>query len=240
MSLTWQQAVKAALERFSSRNSTIKIERNKFLEQELPKIVTETNSAGVTPSQTVSRVLQELRDEGFLFVSNTGLYTLNKVLINSASEDLPDDVLENAVTNGQLILSDVVTSSDSATVRVRRGMNALRKKTLYNYKNNCALCDINDDGLLVASHIDRWADNQEARGLLSNTICFCTFHDKLFENGYFSMMDNLELIWKMPQPIQAIEVWRHKCTTGFKFPKAYSPEPKFLKAHRSRVGFELN
>lgn len=240
MSLTWQQAVKAALERFSSRNSTIKIERNKFLEQELPKIVTETNSAGVTPSQTVSRVLQELRDEGFLFFSNTGLYTLNKVLINTASEDLPDDVLENAVTNGQLILSDVVTSSDSATVRVRRGMNALRKKTLYNYKNNCALCDINDDGLLVASHIDRWADNQEARGLLSNTICFCTFHDKLFENGYFSMMDNLELIWKMPQPIQAIEVWHHKCTTSFKFPKAYSPEPKFLKAHRSRVGFEIN
>lgn len=240
MLLTWQQAVKSALERYAAKNATVKIERNKFLEQELPKIITETESAGVTPAQTVSRVLQELRDEGFLFFSNTGLYTLNKVLINTATEDLPDDVLENAVSNGKLILSDVTTSSDAAIVRVRRGMNALRKRTLYNYKSNCALCDINDDGLLVASHIDRWADNQDARGLLSNTICFCTLHDKLFENGYFSMSDNLEIIWKMPQTIQAIEVWRHKCTSNFKFPQAYAPEPKFLKAHRDRVGLKLN
>jgi predicted restriction endonuclease len=194
MSITWQQAVKSALERYAARNATVKIERNKFLAQEFTKIILDTKSTGTTPAQTVSRVLQELRDEGFLFFSNTGLYTLNKVLIKTETEDLPDDVIENAIVNGKLILSDVKTSSDITTARIRRGMSALRIKTLYNYKNNCALCDINDDGLLVASHIDRWADNHDARGILTNTICFCTFHDKLFENGYFSMNDNLELI----------------------------------------------
>jgi len=52
-------------------------------------------------------------------------------------------------------------------------MNALRKKTLANYRESCALCDVNDKGLLVSSHIARWADQPEARGLLSNTICLC-------------------------------------------------------------------
>lgn len=81
-----------------------------------------------TPSQTLSRVLQELRDEGFLFFSKSGLYTLNQVPISAASEDFPDDVLENAVENGLLELSDVETSNDVAVGRVRRGMGALRKK----------------------------------------------------------------------------------------------------------------
>lgn len=166
MSLTWQQAVKAGLVRYAAKNSTAMIERDRFLQQELSRIIADTASAGKTPSQTVSRVLQELRDDGFLFFSNTGLYTLNQVAISATNEDLPDDVLENAVEEGLLVLSDVETSSDVAVGRIRRGMGALRKKTISNYRGSCALCDVDDVGLLVASHIARWADHPEARGLL--------------------------------------------------------------------------
>ena len=35
MSFTWSQAVKLALERYAVRNSTIRIERDRFLAQEL-------------------------------------------------------------------------------------------------------------------------------------------------------------------------------------------------------------
>ena len=236
MQLTWQQAVKAGLVRYATKNSTVQIERNRFLKQELPRIIVDTASVGKTPSQTVSRILQELRDEGFLFFSSTGLYTLNQVVINASSEDFPDDVLENAIEKGFLELPDVVTSSDDAVVRIRRGMSALRKKTLSNYSDSCALCDVNDPGLLVASHIARWADHPEARGLLSNTICFCTLHDKLFENGYFSMNDELELIWKSPQTIKVIDIWRQQCTVNFKFPQIINPALTFINEHRIRVG----
>ena len=127
MSLNWYSAVQLALERYSARNSTIQIERSRFIQQELPRMV-----------------------------SDTGRYTLNQVLVSATSEDLPDDVLENAVEEGLLILSDVETSNDVALSRVRRGMNALRKKTLSNYRGSCALCDVDDKGLLVASHVARW------------------------------------------------------------------------------------
>lgn len=236
MRLSWQQAVKAGLERYAIKNSTIRIERDQFLKQELSKVTAETSSVGQTPSQTVSRVLQELRDDGFLFFSNTGIYTLNKVPIGASDEDLPDDVLENAVENGLLQFSDVETSAGLAVGRIRRGMSALRKKALLNYCQSCALCDVNDPGLLVASHVARWADRPEARGLLSNTICFCTLHDKLFENGYFSMNDALELIWRNPQPIKVIEIWRQQCTAKFKVPKGVKPAPSFVAEHRTRVG----
>jgi hypothetical protein len=236
MSLTWQQAVKAALLRYAAKNSTIQIKRGLFMQQELSRIITDTDSVGKTPSQTVSRVLQELRDDGFLFFSNTGLYTLNQVAISATAEDLPDDVLENAVEEGLLVLSDVATSSDVAVGRIRRGVSALRKRAISNYRGSCALCDVDDAGLLVASHIARWADHPEARGLLSNTICFCTLHDKLFENGYFAMNDRLELIWKTPQHIKAINIWRQQCTVNFKFPQSTKPSPTFIDEHRARVG----
>ena len=238
MQVTWKQAVKTALERYAAKNTTIQIERGSFLQQELSRIVADTSSAGQTPSQTISRVLQELRDDGFLFFSSTGLYTLNQVAISASNEDFPDDVLENAIDEGRLELSDVETSSEVAIGRIRRGMFALRKKTLHNYRDSCALCDVNDSKLLVASHIARWADHPEARGLLSNTICFCTLHDKLFEVGYFSMNNKLELIWKTPQPIKVLDIWREQCTVKFKLPQSIKPALEFIGLHRARIGLQ--
>ena len=122
MSLSWQAAVKLALNRYSARHKTIQIQRLKFLEEELEPIINDTHKSGQTPKQTISRILQELRDEGFLFFSNNnGEYTLNHVPVNVLTEDLPDDVLENAIDNGNLILDEVATSNTIQTVRVRQG-----------------------------------------------------------------------------------------------------------------------
>lgn len=228
-------AVTNALQRYSGRNATVKIERAAFLQEELSRMVAETVSMGQTPEQTVSRVLQELRDSGVLFFSETGVYVLNAAPINASLEDLPDDALENAIDNENLALLDVETSNIQGLARQRRGMTLLRKKTLLNYRCTCALCDVNDAGLLVASHISRWADHVSARGLLSNVICFCTFHDKLFENGYFAMDDGLNVIWRKNIAIKAIRTWRDHCTTEFKHPSLRQPSIEFIKDHRSRV-----
>jgi hypothetical protein len=42
------------------------ISRKHFIEQELPQIISSTGSEGLTPQQTLSRVLQELRDDGLV------------------------------------------------------------------------------------------------------------------------------------------------------------------------------
>ncbi len=236
MAMTWNEAVKAALMRYSRHNKTAVINRQSFLHQELKNIINDTSSLGRTPSQTTSRVLQELRDEGYLFFSNiSGEYILNQVAINASSESLPDDFLDNAIDKGPLLLDDVSTSTDSQTKLIRKGMGALRRRTLINYQNCCALCEIDDERLLVTSHIARWSDNPAARGLLTNTICFCTLHDKLFENGYFALSENTNVIWKFAPLSHPITIWKTHCTSIFKLPQFKRPEPKYLTEHRIRV-----
>ncbi len=236
MKTTWHQAVLSALTRFSLRHQTIQIERAPFLAEELDLIIQQTDSAGRTPSQTVSRVLQELRDEGNLFFSNTGIYTFNRVEVDAAKEDFPDDVLENAAETGNLSIGDIYVSDEHKQTRVRKGMNALRSATLKHYRNSCALCDVSDTRLLVTSHIARWADRPEARGKLSNLICYCSLHDKLFEHGYFSLLDTYQIRWRSDLNSKAINIWRNECTKEFSVPLIHPPAHEFLKEHRNRVG----
>lgn len=238
MSLTWKAAILLALQNYSVKNSTVKVVRQKFIAEEMTNIIEKTGRSGKTPAQTISRVLQELRDEGILFFSsNSGEYILNNVKIDASAEDFPEDALENAIANDCLTLSDVETASAIAVSRIRMGVATLRKKTLLNYRSCCALCDIDDARLLVTSHIARWADNPEAQGLLSNTICFCTLHDKLFENGYFSFEDNFSVIWKETQKSKTIEIWKNSCTEKFKLPVYKNPSSVFIHQHRLRTGF---
>lgn len=77
MRKTWKVAVLEALIRYRLKNNTKIIARRDLIETELPNIVQATGSTGITPEQTLSRVLQELRDDGFVaFVDDQGTYEL--------------------------------------------------------------------------------------------------------------------------------------------------------------------
>lgn len=233
--MTWKLAVKAALLRFAERHKTATVERVHFLAEELPQIVDATGSLGNTPSQTVSRVFQELREDGFLYFSHAGQYIINQYPIKVIDEDVADDVLENAINSKQLVLQDVLATDSMAQTRIRRGAAALRRVTMNNYRMTCAICDVRELPLLVTSHIARWADRPEARGFLTNTICFCAFHDALFENGFFSFSDSLEIIKKSQIDSKSILIWMDSCTSAFKTPRVL-PDARYLAEHRIRVG----
>ena len=232
--MNWKEAVKISLENYSLRHGTIQIDRRKFLDEEQQRIVNLSNSNGKTPSQTISRVLQELRDQGLLFFSSAGRYVLTDKKLDVLAEDAPDDVLDRAAIQGNLVLKDVAVSDKSGQSRLRRGIGALRRATLSNYCQTCALCDIKERSLLVTSHVARWADRPEARGLLSNTICFCSFHDSLFENGFFSLDDHCQLIARHNIDSKCISIWLKTCTFRFRLP-TIAPAVAYLQEHRERV-----
>jgi putative restriction endonuclease len=52
--------------------------RQQILDEELNQIIIETKSAGKTPTQTLSRVLQELRDDKKISMNSFGRYRLIK------------------------------------------------------------------------------------------------------------------------------------------------------------------
>jgi len=77
--------------------------------------------------------------------------------------------------------------------QVRIGQDAFSCAVRENYGHRCCFpgCDVDHDDLLVAAHIDRWADNPQARGDISNGLCLCGLHDKAFESGFFTLTDEL-------------------------------------------------
>jgi hypothetical protein len=48
--------------------------RQQLVESELGKITAEVGAAGKTPEQTLSRVLQQLRNENFITFEKAGVY----------------------------------------------------------------------------------------------------------------------------------------------------------------------
>ncbi len=101
----------------------------------------------------------------------------------------------------QLIAQPVVDISDDyfienakAEINVRLGQSKFRKGVLKNFGSKCALCGISELSLLTASHIIPWSHKKDFRGDISNGICLYIEYDALFDKGFISFSDDLELI----------------------------------------------
>jgi predicted restriction endonuclease len=70
----------------------------------------------------------------------------------------------------------------------------LRNKSIKELKS-CPFTKINDERLLIVSHIKPWAfsDNKE-RLDLKNVLVFSPLFDKLFDRGLISFKDNKSLL----------------------------------------------
>ena len=192
--VTWRDAIVASLHSYCRRHRTAVIVRQAFLAEELQRIREATGSHGRTPGQTLSRHLQELRDDGAIEFLSAGRYLMLDADLKAEAEEFDEEVLETALKANRLKFGDVPTSDSTGTARRRRGQRAVRRLTVELYAGRCAVCDVSDRPLLVASHIARWADAPEHRGDLRNLLCLCRPHDALFELGYWGMSDEFSII----------------------------------------------
>jgi hypothetical protein len=231
----WREAVLEAVRRYSRRHPTAVIHRRLLAEEELPAIVAVTGSIGQTPEQTLSRVLQELRNEGLLlFVDDAGTYLFVEEPVDVEAVDLPSKVLYEGLLAGRLRLGQVEARDEVARVRQRRGQDELRSIVLELYRSQCAVCDVSEEDLLVTSHIARWSDYPPGRGDLSNVVCLCRFHDALFELGYFTFSDDLRVV-RSYNGRSSLVLAALDLIGEFRRPRMYSPSPMYLAMHRDRV-----
>jgi hypothetical protein len=133
-------------------------------------------------------------------------------VIDVESQDLPDEVIDRAIREGRLCMGRVPTDSALTLARQRRGQERLRCLTLLNYDSTCAL--------------------------FSSVICLCQFHDVLFEQGYWSLADDLTLLRKSPLQSRTIASLLDSALR-FRRPHDYPPAASFLRQHRLRWGLEM-
>lgn len=234
--MQWRDAVLDSLRSYSERHNTRIVERQSFIAHELSTITAATNSVGATPKYTLSRILQELRDDGLLEFLEPGHYLLLDAPVDIESEDLTDEAIDFALKANKLRLGRVETATEIAGTRRRKGQDRLRRLVVEDYGTRCAICDIDDSNLLIASHIVGWADAPEHRGDLANVICLCRIHDALFENGYWSLDDEFHVLRLGNSKSDMIRlVLDH--SQSFRQPALFQPGRRFLQAHRSRFGF---
>ena len=157
--------------------------------------------------------------------------------INAEDEDWTDDEVDEAIRANRLRIGIVPTDNERAMVRQRKGQSRLHELTVENYGGCCAVCDVTDPVLLVASHIVGWAEAPEHRGDLTNIFCLCRPHDALFEAGYWSLGDDLRLLKKKYVTSKTLRSLLDRMTS-FRSPLEFPPAPRFVERHRARAGLK--
>ena len=171
--MNWRDAVWAAVKR-QALVSGGAFSRSELIDSQLAMVVTDAQSEGATPAQTMSRVLQELRDEGVVIFDGRGRYRLAE---SSAAE--PDAQSAIRTQREELRLARVGQG------RFRNGLEA-------RWGAKCPLTQIADRQLLRASHIVAWgACTDEAERLNpENGLLLSALWDAAFDEGLVSFGDD--------------------------------------------------
>jgi predicted restriction endonuclease len=138
------------------------------------------------------------------------------------------------------IPSEIATSMVKTLAMMRKGQGKIRKDALRRYENECALCEIKESRMLVASHIIPWADDTKGRGRPENVLCLCIAHDWLFENRLIGISDNLSVIFSnelrgLASKVDMIRAWKRNTQKIMKEPTDGTPTHAYLSKHRKEI-----
>ena len=113
---------------------------------------------------------------------------IETVIDTAEQEDVLKVQLDNSVDeiDKEIETKQLQGEEREALIKVRVNQSAFRKLLMRRY-THCCLCDVDDESLLVASHIKPWAKSSHAEKVdVNNGLLLCPNHDKLFDRGYIS------------------------------------------------------
>lgn len=116
----------------------------------------------------------------------------------------------------------------------RQGQALFRKSILTSYNNCCALTDVDDHRLLIASHIIGWAERQDTRMNPHNGICLNALHDRAFDRHLISFGENYELLISENLTEKTKTALRHVKHERLRLPDRFLPSQDFLEVHRRK------
>ncbi len=169
--MTWREAVWAAIQRQASRGNAFS--RQQIITSELATIEADVGSVGLTPAQTLSRVLRELRNDGVLIFDARGQYRI--------AESVVDQTVEAAIATEAWRLE-----------KARIGQGPFREALLARWGGKCPLTGITEPELLRASHIVPWnrCETDAERLNPDNGLLLSALWDAAFDRGLVTFADD--------------------------------------------------
>jgi hypothetical protein len=171
--MSWREATIEALTRMSLRHHTNFLTREQIISEELENISKEVSTEGLTPAQTLSRILQELRADGYLEFDGNGGYTLIASDFIPKVSDIPPDYLspKRASTTVHRILRDAEMVA--------------KLKRLYLFR--CQICstrlELVSGYYCEAHHLKPLGIPHNGPDIKDNIIIVCPNHHVLFDFG---------------------------------------------------------
>lgn len=108
---------------------------------------------------------------------------------------------------------DIKPKTKETIIKARVGQGEYRNKLLFECQS-CPFTQVNDERLLVASHIKPWAVcNEKEKIDPKNGFIFTPTYDKLFDKGFITFDDNKKLIvsqWLSPMNQKRLSIYTGK------------------------------
>ena len=122
-------------------------------------------------------------------------------------------------------------------VKARVNQSFFRKTIMAAYDNSCCITGINQQELLIASHIIPWSVDESNRMNPRNGLALNALHDKAFEAGLITVMPDYRVR-------VSSRLLNHKGSDSVAYfapydgkpiisPKKFSPDPYFLAYHNT-------
>jgi putative restriction endonuclease len=129
-----------------------------------------------------------------------------------------------------------------AIVQVRKNQHIFRKAILNSYGSACCITGINNEKLLVASHIVPWAQDVQNRLNPLNGLCLSALHDRAYDQGLITVLPDYTVrvgpaLHKEAGNSFLSDALLRFHGQGITLPGRFHPSPEFLKWHATRYNY---
>lgn len=226
----WRDVVRRELHRYREQTGFDVVERQDLLDQSLPVLEREFPDAD-TPDQTLSRVLQELRDRDELeFLDYEGTYRILDL------DHDPEGADGGAGTGDGADRYEARTYE--TTARARSLPAAFRDAALSWYESRCPVSGVDREGLLDVAHVRSWSDHPDHRTDPGNVIVLDKTHHAAFDRGLFTLDDGYRLRVAPDLSTESDLLGRtlfDQAGERVRFPGPRRPSPDHLAAHNESL-----
>jgi predicted restriction endonuclease len=130
----------------------------------------------------------------------------------------------------------------AAVVQVRVNQAHFRQSVLARYNGTCCVSGLQNDKLLIASHIVPWSEDKTNRLNPQNGLCLSALHDRAYDQGLISVTPDFKI--HVSPKIKALKGDTFIQDSLMRFdqkplvlPERFRPGADFLARHAARFGY---
>lgn len=130
----------------------------------------------------------------------------------------------------------------TATVQVRVNQARFRKSVLVGYNSTCCISGLQNECLLIASHIVPWSQDSHNRLNPQNGLCLSALHDRAYDQGLITVLPDFTVRVSAKLKTKSADAFLQESLLRFdkspiRMPSRLAPAPNFLAWHARHFGY---